>query len=299
MPDEQIPNENPLSDDEEIEIVSDHAQEASEGDIENVVEDALNLSIESETSMVDIITEDELEAEIDGSSIEGDEEITQAEELNLAVESETTSIEKIEDDNIVIVDFLNADDGEPEETPEYLKPATPEWKLHAQKLYEEREAKKRELFERRRKEDERVIAERKALEEKRKTLQAQQEAEFREQWEKRQEEKKSAVDNMMQQIREDRERKLAERAEVEEREFGRRFTYPKPEEKEPYPKPSELSRMEREQPKSDEKVVPVDIEKASESPAKETKSDDLDSRVSRLSKPNSPEPKDDEEQKEG
>lgn len=299
MPDEQTPDEFSVSEDEEI-TQADNVQDAAEKQLNTTVEDALNLSIESETSMVDIITEDELEAEIEGSSIEGDEEITQAEELNLAVESETMPMESIEeDDDIVIVDFLNADDGEPEETPDYLKPPTPEWKLHAQKLYEEREAKKRELLERRRKEDERVVAERKALEEERKTVQAKQEAEFREQWEKRQEEKKSAVDTMMQQIRDDRERKLAERAEVEEREFGRSFTYPKPEEKEAYPKPSELSRMEREQPKSDEKVVTTDEETTSKQSVTNSKSDDLESRVSRLAKPENAVSQEDEEKKEG
>lgn len=296
MSDEQVPNENPLAEDDEIKAISDDIQENGEDEIENRVKDALNLSIEASTVAVDILKEDDIDS-IEGESLDDDhdEGVTQAEELNLAVETETMPVDSLEDDEVVIVDFLNEDDGEPEETPDYLKPATPEWKLHAQKLYEERQAKKRELLERRRKEDERVIAERKALEEERKKLQAKQEAEFREQWEKRQEEKQSAVDNMMQQIREDRERKLAERAEIEEKEFGRRFTYPKPEEKEPYPKPSELTRMEREQPKSDEKVVPVDIEKTPTSPVEETKSDDLDSRVSRLSKPENPEPKEDKE----
>lgn len=296
MSDEQIPNENPLSEDDEVKAISDDVQEKSESEVENTIEDALNLSIEASTVAVDILQEDDIDI-VEGESPDedNDENVTQAGELNLAVEAETMPVESLEDDEVVIVDLLNEDDGESEETPDYLKPATPEWKLHAQQLYEEREANKRELFERRRKEDERVIAERKALEEERKKLQAKQEAEFSEQWEKRQEEKKSAVDTMMQQIREDRERKLAERAEIEEKEFGRRFTYPKPEEKEPYPKPSELTRMEREQPKSDEKVIPVDTEKTPTSPVEETKSDDLDSRVSRLSKPENPEPKEDKE----
>lgn len=297
-PDEQISDETLPSEFEQNDDVDNVAEseldvtetEPSEPDIDASVEDALNLSIEGSTISVDILSEDDLASGVDiASDSDGDE--IQASELNVSVEDTTILLETTTDDEeIVIKDFLNADDGAPEETPDYLKPATPEWKLHAQRLYEEREAKKRELFERRRQEDARVIAEREALEKERLESRKQQEAEFREHRSEHLQEKKTAVDNMIQQIREEREQKLVERAEFEEKEFGRKINYPKPTEAKPYPKSSESKRMEREQPISDK--PPKTNDKPS-SPTKDPKSDDIDSRVSRLSKPETSESEED------
>lgn len=274
MVDEQHPNETPIPDDDaemSVDILSEDDFEpiADEGvgeDEEIIIKDFLNEDDGEEYSLdylnpandVDIISEDDLEPIVD----------------ELAEDAE----------EIVVEDPLNEDNNEPEKTPEYLKPSTPEWKLAARKMREEKEAKKRALLESRRAEDARVIAERAAIEQERKLIKEQQEEEFSQKWAERQQEKQSAVDDMMQRIRAEREQKQAEREEFEEKEFGRKFNYPKPIEPKPYPKPSEIKRMEREQPIDDTPIV-SDTQKTA--PKNDPKTTDLDSRVSRLSKPDS------------
>lgn len=271
MSDEQTPNETPLPDDANM-----NADIISEDALEPIIDDAI-------VADEDIIIKDFLN-EDDGEPDDSLDYLNPTTEVDILSEDELElTTDNIEDsEEIIVKDYLNEDDGEAEETPEYLKPATPEWQLVARQMREEKEAKKRALLEARRAEDERVIAEREALNRDRQAMKAQQEAEFRKKWAERQEEKQSAVDDMMQRIRAEREQKLAERAEVEEKEFGRKFNYPKPPERKPYPTPSEIKRMEREQPVDN---TPVSSETQKPAPKNEAKNSDLDSRVSRLSKP--------------
>ncbi|MEO1288268.1 MAG: hypothetical protein AAFV93_10905, partial [Chloroflexota bacterium] len=220
----------------------------------------LNLSHEDATLGVDVISEDNLDnsPQVIELSIDDEDETTLSDELHIENEDATVPVsvlreedlallnedpEEANDEEIVIKDFLNEDDGESLDNRDYLKPPEPEWKAVARQLREDREAQKRELIQKRREEDERVVQERKEYLKEREASREQQETEFRQAWEQRQAEKKEAVDDMMQRIREERERKAQERAETDEREFGRQFTYPKPAERAPYPKPSELNRM--------------------------------------------------------
>lgn len=234
------------------------------GDDDSIDSSELNIAIEAATEPVTVLSEDDLEL------------------LN-----EVTSEKEIgeDEDEVVIKDYLNEDDGD-DFMPDYLKPpapSEPEWKLLARQLREEREAKQRNMIEKRREEDNRVIEERKSRMQERKEEKHRQEEKFSQAWEKRQSDKQQAYDEMIQRIREEREQKLQERAE--ERESGRKLTYPKPETRKSYPKPSEIKRMEREQPKN---VLDKPDSKQPSPPLNKSAGDDLESRVSRLSKPDEP-----------
>lgn len=242
--------------------------------------------------MVDIIVEDELESvtdelEADSETVTADVDSSPALVDIIQEDSLTEIIEEDalpdEDEEVVVRDFLNEDDGESLDDRDYLKPPEPEWKAVARQLREEREAKKRAIIEDRREQDRKVIEDRKAYLREREATREQKEAEFREIWQQRQQEKKEAVNDMMQRIREDRERKTQERAETDEREFGKQFNYPKPEERARYPKPSELRRIEREQPQSE------DRSSDKSAPPTPKLAEDIDLRISRLSKPDTPE----------
>ncbi len=275
----------------------------------------LNLSIEDQTLAVEIINEadlddtpsstTELEQAEDVDSVDlnvmseaATELVSALSEEDQALLDKVTSPDDDLDEEIIIKDFLNEDDGEPLATPDYLKPPEPEWKVVARQLREEREEKRREVLEKKREDDKRISEAYDARLKEREQTKKQQEAQIREERAKLEQEKKQAVEDMMQRIREERERKQQERAEIDEQEFGRQFTYPKPTEQPSYPKPSEIKRMEREQPKNE--VDLTDTNKPSP-PTKAPTGDDFNSRVSRLSKPDTPsdtKPADDDMDKE-
>jgi hypothetical protein len=107
----------------------------------------------------------------------------------------------------------------------------PEWKRKAEEIFEERQAQKAEMRATRQQREAERKAKKSEYEAERQEKRKQAETQFKSNWEKQQEEKKIAIDNLMQHVREERERKQREHEEREAKlrqEQGRLLRYPKP-----------------------------------------------------------------------
>jgi hypothetical protein len=95
-------------------------------------------------------------------------------------------------------------------------PSKPAWKVHAEEIFSEREAKRQQMLEARRKLDEARQRERVEAKARLDDKKAELDAEIKEEIEAKAREKQQALDVMLERIREDREKKRQERAAVDE-----------------------------------------------------------------------------------